>query len=309
MQSDRFLIIHNPHAGALQAEEQRVGSRSIIAEIRRALSVRHEWVETQGPGDATRIASHARDGFGAVVAVGGDGTVHEVIAGLMSIPRHLRPAVGVIPSGSGNDFAFAVGLPVSLRGALDLILRGNTRAVDIGRVEDDLGRRTYFDNSLGIGFDANVTMEAVGIRKLRCFARYFAATLKSIARHHTPFEVDMEIDRLRLHERALMITLGNGPREGGGFMTTPNSQVDDGAFELLLIKPVSRPMMLALLPKVMRGMHLESPSVYHRSFSTLQLTSRTPLCIHIDGEMFGDDTHLVRSLRVDLEPHAIRVLC
>lgn len=309
MQSDRFLIIHNSHAGALQAESERIGSRSVIAEIRRALSARHEWVETERPEDATRIASDARDKYAAVIAVGGDGTVHEVVAGLMTTPRHLRPALGVLPSGGGNDFAFAVGIPTDPRNALDRILRGTTRAVDIGRVEDDLGRRTYFDNSIGIGFDANVTLEAQHIRKLRGFSRYFAATLKTIARHNTPFEVELEMDRLRLHERALMLTIGNGPREGGGFMTTPNSQVDDGVFELLLVKPLSRPMMLALLPKVMRGVHLESPSVYHRSFSSLRVTSRTPLCIHIDGEMFGDDRREVRMLRVGLEPHAIRVLC
>ena len=306
---ERLYIIHNPTAGSQLAREERAGVRRVLDEMRRALQPRHEWVETRSPEDARMLARHAAaEGFRRVVAIGGDGTVHEVVNGLMSVPHHMRPKLGILPVGSGNDFAFALGLPTDLRQALDVILRGTSRAVDIGKIEDDLGRTEYFDNTIGIGFDAKVTEQAQKIKKLRGFSRYFAATLQTIAQHHVPFEVDLTIDRHRMNERVLMLTIGNGPREGGGFLTTPSSKVDDGVFELLMITPISRPRMLALLPKVLRGKHLESASVYHRTFSTMQVTSPTPLCIHTDGELFGDNTHVVKQLTITMEMRVLGVM-
>jgi diacylglycerol kinase (ATP) len=309
MSRDRILFIHNPTAGASGASAMRSNISAQLESIRKTVGAKHEWIET-GSGDEARDLTEdaSRRGIERIVAVGGDGTVHEVINGLMRLPLHKRPTLGVLAIGSGNDFAFACGAPADIHASLDAILRGNSKPVDIGRVEDNRGHTEYFDNTLGIGFDAYVTIEAKKIRKLQGFARYFAATLKTIARHHTPFEVELLLDRHRLHERALMITLGNGPREGGGFMTTPQSRIDDGKFEVLLIKPISRPMMLALLPKVLRGSHLSSPSVFCKSINTMSLSSKGPLCIHMDGEILADPTTDIRDLRITLEAHAIRVL-
>jgi diacylglycerol kinase family enzyme len=89
-----------------------------------------------------------------VVAVGGDGTVHEVINGLMQLPAEKRPRLGVVPLGSGNDFAHALGVPLQAQNALRQVFLGQPRRIDVGRLQDNLGRVEYFDNTVGLGFDA-----------------------------------------------------------------------------------------------------------------------------------------------------------
>ena len=299
---ETLFFIYNPQSS--RGEKVRD-----ILDLKRALGGRYPWAETKAPLEAAQIAANvARDGVQTIVAVGGDGTVHEIVNGIMSLPKETRPKLGILPVGSGNDFALAAGIRNNLSQALDVVLRGDSMPADIGSLEDDRGQQIFWDNSVGIGFDAKVSIRSKRFQALHGLPLYLASALLTLLRDHELLEIDMTIDMRRFSERLLMLTLGNGPREGGGFYTTPNSKIDDGKFEMLLVKPLSRLSMLALLPKVLRGTHLTSNAVFERPFSSLRLVSHQPLAIHADGEIFARPRDGVRGITVQLHRSAIRVI-
>ncbi|HWF44197.1 MAG TPA: diacylglycerol kinase family protein [Candidatus Kapabacteria bacterium] len=319
---DALFFIHNPQSShgenvrdvrglqraldTLARFKTKEGDSRIVGDTK---SAGYSWIETTGPLEGARIATNAaKDGVNTIVAVGGDGTVHEIINGIMSLPREVRPKLGILPTGSGNDFAYAAGIPNDLSKALDIVLRGHSTSIDIGTIEDDRGRSAFWDNSIGIGFDAKVSIQSKRFRALRGLPLYLVSTFLTLLRDHEVLDVDMTVDTHRFSEKLLMLTLGNGPREGGGFYTTPNSKIDDGNLEMLLVKPLSRFSMLMLLPKVLKGSHLKSNAVFERSFSSLRLRSKSPLAIHTDGEVFCTPKEGVRSITVELKRNALRVI-
>jgi diacylglycerol kinase (ATP) len=301
MSRPQLFFIHNPHSNHGERTED-------VRLLERTLNGRYPWQRTTAPGEAALIAREAAaSGAEAVIAVGGDGTVHEVINGLMSLPPSKRPKLGILPVGSGNDFAFAAGIPTDLQKALDVVLRANVITADVGSI--DLGRGvTYWNNTLGLGFDARVVVRSRRFQKLRGQTLYVVSSLLTLLREHEPFEIELTVDSHRFRERVLMLTLGNGPREGGGFFTTPNSQIDDGHFEMLLAKPVSRLAMLALLPRVLKGKHLSSSAFFTKSFTHLTLSSDKPLVIHADGEVLAVPASGVHKITIEIIPEALQII-
>lgn len=301
MSRPQLFFIHNPHS----KQGERIED---VAILERTLGGRFPWRETTRAGEAAEIAREAAlAGAEVVVAVGGDGTIHEIINGLMTIEHSQRPKLGILPIGGGNDFAYAAGIPSDLQQALDVILRGKTILADVGMIELE-GRRQHWNNTLGFGFDGRVVVRSRRFKRLRGKALYVVSTLLTLLLEHDVFEIELTVDTHRFRERVLMLTLGNGPREGGGFYTTPNSRIDDGRFEMLLAKPVPRLTMLTLLPKVLRGTHLGSSAFFERSFKTLSLVSRQPLVIHGDGEILAVADDNIRRVTVEVVPEAIRVM-
>ncbi len=295
-------FIYNPHSG-------RGVSSAKVREFRKSKGAQYDWAETTAPRDATRFALQAAlDGAETVVAVGGDGTVHEVINGLMAVPADVRPKLGVLPAGSGDDFAFAAGIPRDFDKGVEILFAGKNRFVDIGSLEDDHGRMEYWNNTIGIGFDARVTVRSRRYNMLKGVPMYLTATVMTLLRDHHQFDVELAFDGNRFAEPALMMTLANGPREGGGFYTTPKSEIDDGTFEMLFVKPLSRAQMLMLLPKVLKGTHMGSPAVFHHSFTSLSLTSKQPLVLHADGEILAVPGDNVHRLTVAMHRNALRVI-
>jgi YegS/Rv2252/BmrU family lipid kinase len=302
MSRPQLFFIHNPHS--------KHGERTeAVRLLERTLEGRFPWQRTTAPGEAALIAREAAaSGAEAIVAVGGDGTVHEIINGLMSLSPLDRPKLGILPVGGGNDFAFAARLPTDLQKALDVILRGRTMIADVGTI--DIGRGiTYWNNTLGLGFDARVVVRSRRFRSLKGRALYVMSSLATLLTEHEPFEIELALDTHRFRERVLMLTLGNGPREGGGFYTTPNSRIDDGHFEMLLAKPVSRLTMLAMLPRVLKGTHLSSSAFFTRTFARLTVSSNKPLVIHADGEILAVPASGVYKIAVEIIPEALQIIC
>jgi diacylglycerol kinase family enzyme len=152
----KVKLILNPMADMGNAWRVADDLRPIVAEYGHA-----DWSGTVYPTHATELARQAAlDGYDMVVALGGDGTVHEVVNGLMQVPEEKRPILGVVPLGSGNDFAHAVGVPDKADHALAHALHGEPSKVDVGLLVDEQGRREYFNNTLCIGFDAVVTIRS-----------------------------------------------------------------------------------------------------------------------------------------------------
>ena len=302
--SRKVKLILNPIADMGRAWKVAGDLRPIVAEYGNA-----DWSGTVYPGHASELARQAGEaGYDMVVAVGGDGTVHEVINGLMQTPARKRPILGVVPVGSGNDFAHMAGISLEPSAALWNALRGEPKTIDIGLLEDEHGRTEYFDNTLGIGFDAVVTIRSHKLPVVRGFLMYLTAVIQTIMLNFDPMGLHVETDEETWDLPTLMLTLCNGPREGGGFLVAPEAQPDDGLLHYATIRKVSRLMMFRLIPEVMNGTHGRFKQVRMGTCKKLTLTSDRPLYIHVDGEVYSGFGTNIRRLSVEVIPNALKVV-
>lgn len=304
MPAHRVKMIVNPNADLGRAWRTAADLRPLVEELGGA-----DWSGTVYPTHATELARQAgEEGYKLLLAVGGDGTVHEVVNGIMQLPPEKRPMLGVVPLGTGNDFAHAVGYTDDPAQALRQALTGQPRWIDIGRLQDDRGRVEYWDNAVGIGFDAIVTIRSRRFRLLRGFLVYLISVLQSII--FDPLAVPMQVatETESWSGEIMMLVLANGPREGGGFHVCPGASPQDGLFNYCSIHKVSRLMMLRLLPEVMRGTHAGFKPVRLGQFHQLSLAAQQSMVIHLDGEIYTSFGSAVRKLEVELIPQALQVV-
>ncbi len=302
----KVKLIFNPMADMGRAWRTANDLRPIAQEFKGELT----WSGTVYPSHAIELAKQAaEEGCDLVIAMGGDGTVHEVMNGLMQVPENKRPMMGIVPNGSGNDFAYSIGVTQKSTHALAHALQaGNIQAVDIGLLTDENGRREYFDNTLGIGFDAVVTIRSHKLPIVKGFLMYLTAVIQTILLNHNPAKVSIETESEKIQESVLMVTLCNGPREGGGFMLSPNSKNDDGKMEYVIVKKVSRAMMFRLVPEFMSGTHMRFKQIRMGEFKKFSLASDLPLYIHADGEIFTSFGSNLKKLSFEILPQALKVV-
>lgn len=302
----KVKLILNPMADMGRAWKTANALRPIAQEFKGELT----WSGTVYPTHAIELARQAaEEGYDMVIAMGGDGTVHEVMNGLMQVPADKRPILGVVPIGSGNDFAYSVGLTQRSAHALAHALKGESiQTVDIGQMTDEHGRKEYFDNTLGIGFDAVVTIRSHKLPIVKGFLMYLTAVIQTIILNHNPAQVKIETDTETWQSNTLMVTLCNGPREGGGFMLSPESRNTDGKMEYVIVNKVSRGMMFRLVPEFMKGTHMRFKQIRMGSFKTFSLTSDRPLYIHADGEIFTSFGSNLRKVSFEILPQALKVV-
>ena len=192
--------------------------------------------------------------------------------------------------------------------ALRQIFTGTTRAIDIGKVQDDIGRTEYWDNALGIGFDAKVTTHLRNYSYLQGFAAYFVAVMQTLMLQHEFPRLKIKSDQEERDEETFMLVLCNGPREGSNFLVGPEARIDDGVFHYAGIGPVSRMFMLRLIPEVINGTHGRFPQVRMGQFKRMEIQSDQPLIIHTDGEFFAGFGVDVKKLSVEILPGAIDIV-
>lgn len=252
---------------------------------------------TTGPGEAIGIAERAAAGYDGVVAVGGDGTVHEVVNGLMRAGG--RAALGVVPLGSGDDFAkLLANDPVSR------LSNGSSRPFDVGLISCGSGTR-YFANGMDIGFGAHGARNVARVpRFLTGFGAYLAALLLTMIRY-PQLRVRLQLDDAPPFELTTAMTaVMNGTTFGGSFRVCPGARPDDGWLDLLLVDAVSRLEILQLVPKILRGTHAGDPRLRLVRAARVAIESDIPLLVEADGEIaFQDATRL----EIRLLPAALRV--
>ncbi len=304
MASHRVKLIVNPNADLGRAWQAAADLRPIVEEYGGA-----DWSGTVFPTHATELAYQAaQEGYELVIAAGGDGTVHEVVNGLMRAAPESRPSLGVIPLGSGNDFAHAIGLDSRPENALRQVFNGQAHRVDIGRLVDGHNRIEYWDNTVGIGFDTTVTIRSRRFTWMRGFIIYLLAVVQTIILDHDSPQMQITTDRESWAQKTLMLVLCNGGREGGGFRIDPKARLDDGVFSYVSIDQVSRPMMFRLLPEVMKGTHARFRQVRTGQCLKLDVVSDRPLYIHTDGEIFSGFGMNVRQVSMEILPSALEVM-
>ena len=289
-------VILNPAAGRGAARR----AESVVARAFRAQGWAVDVVRTEGPGHGQELAAQAvRQGARHVVAVGGDGTVHDVANGLLR--NAADAALGVVPVGSGNDFAKLVGVyghdPVR---AVARLVTAGLRRFDAGRV---LGE--WFVNSVGFGFGPAVVQMRNRMPHLRGFLSYLVPIVQTFFRFEPPV-FDVAAPGFRERGYMMMIEVCNGTTAGGSYRFAPDADPADGKMDVCLIRRVSLPRFLLALPRIMRGTHVTMREV--AVIKTAKLVVRSPeqpLVVHVDGELREPG---VNECTVELERGRLNVL-
>ena len=297
-------VILNPVAG-------RGYGAKVEPELRRLLQAEgldFDLVRTARPWHAAELAEQAiGDDFETIVAAGGDGTTNEVVNGLMAASENgVSGTLGIIPVGSGSDFANTAGVPPDLQGACQRLANGRIRTMDVGRVTLPGQAPRYFDNTVNVGFGGAVTLEARKVKRLRGIALYLPVVLKVVFLYYKAPLVTIEYDEQELVMPAVMISVANGPREGGGFYVAPQAQPDDGLFDLCIVREVSRLAMLGLVPHFMTGTHVGREPITMARARRVTISSPDDLVAHMDGEVLCTDSHRIE---FEILPRRLRVRC
>jgi YegS/Rv2252/BmrU family lipid kinase len=289
----KIKVILNPIAG------KGAGSllKPEIETYLKGLGLEFDLTETEKIGHGIDLAQEAaRNKFDILVAAGGDGTVNEIINGLMHSKRkgHRPPALAVLPIGRGNDFAFGMGVPKLWRDAAQALVKAERHALDIGIAKSEYfpdGR--YFGNGVGIGFDAVVGFVAAK-SKLTGFMSYLVAAIKTIFLYFHAPTIKLELDDQTITQPCLMVSIMNGRRMGGTFMMAPDSKHDDGVFDLCIAGQVSRLGIFALIPHFMKGDQAGHKAVKTvRSRKVIATAVKGTLPAHADGETLCEEGHQV----------------
>ncbi|RPI04032.1 MAG: diacylglycerol kinase family lipid kinase [Ignavibacteriae bacterium] len=293
-------IILNPTAGrgrAAKIERPLVDylhSRGII----------HQLEKTKRPMDATVIAGQMCKEFDIIVAMGGDGTVNEVAAGILGSTASLA----IYPIGSGNDFNRLIGISSKMNLAIDSIISGTKKFIDIGRVviQNSIGSTSvkYFMNTLGVGIDAEIAKEAKRIKFLRGLPLYILAAMKAL-RKYPAHEYTIHTDGTVLKEKAYLICAGNGIYEGGGFKMLPDSNPFDARLNLCLIRKMSLWGAIPVIIKIIKGTHREHKLISMWETEQLSISSEHPFILHGDGEIFDENA---LDVTIDIIPSAINMV-
>ena len=300
----RTLLIANPAAhsghGAAGAEFARRFLDS-YASATNGYEVRL----TAGPGDATGIAADA-GGFDTVLALGGDGVIHEVVNGLMELSAERRPQLGVIPLGSGNDYARTLDMPRNdVEVAFSRLVRGRVRALEVGRVNG-----THFMQTLSFGLDAAIALDTTARRAADTAqegeALFVTSGIKLIARAGAGFPCTARFDDDDAVELStLVFAVQVGPSYGGGFQICPDADPGDGLLDVCYnVRRPALPHFLALFGLARWGRHTGSGAVRLRRFRHATIDFATEPPCQVDGEPLTG-THF----EVDVLPTALRVIC
>jgi len=303
-----YCIIVNPTAG-------KGAGKKAMPEIEahlKALDIKYDLILTEYPGHAIRLAAEAgANGYDTVVAVGGDGTVNEVINGLMKAANtdQLTSSLAVLPVGRGNDFSYGMGIPMDLESACKLLVNGQTRKIDIGLViGGDYPEGRYFGNGIGIGFDTIVGFEAAKLPSfISGIPAYLIAAVKTIFLFFDAPLLRIEIDDEVMEQPCLLVSVMNGKRMGGSFMFAPESASDDGLLNLCIAHQVSRLQVLGLFPKVMAGTQQDHAAIKMPTGKHIKVSALSgSLPVHADGETICKDGQY---LEVNVLKQQLQLVC
>lgn len=303
----RYKIILNPASGRGMGEK---AAPQIEGRLRDA-GLDFSLIRTERPWHAADLARQAvADGFDVVVVAGGDGTANEVLNGLMWAKREGlgEAAMGAICVGSGNDFAFGVNIPPGVEAGCRVLAQDHRRRIDVGLVTGGLypqGR--YFGNGVGIGFDAAVGFVAAKFKRFHGFLAYFVAALQTIFLYYRAPRVRLDYNGHSTLLPALMVSIMNGRRMGGGFMMAPQAEPNDGLFDLCIARQVSQLKILVMIPRFLQGTQAGDPAIQTDRTTHLVVTAlEGVLPAHADGETLCTEG---QELRAEILPEYLQIIC
>jgi len=278
-------FIYNPTAGRGRCERARRALEPLLDGAGRE----HRFHPTSARGDARRIAGDlTAQGEHDIVAMGGDGTIHEVLNGCAN-PARLR--LGIIPCGSGNDFAAAIGLPSKPEEALRLILDGAAKPTDY---LDCAGVRCI--NVLGAGIDVEILRLSYRARFLKGSLNYYVSLLRALLRFHN-IGMDIALNGRSSSHDGFLVCACNGRRIGGGIEICPDAVPDDGLMDVVLVNGLPRSRYPGALIRLKQRKILAQDYTLHERTDRLEARFGQPTTIQIDGELYDDLPFDVRVIK------------
>jgi len=275
----RYGIIVNPMAGSREMKgivdylKKRLGLNKLSCSI----------FHTEFPGHAKDIAEKISGNVDCIIVVGGDGTINEVVNGI--VERDSSVTVGIVPAGSGNDAVKGLNIPEDIRENIAAIFGGHTREVDVGKCND-----RYFLNIMGVGFDAAVGAK---MHQLRMRAKtkkgksfYNRALLHSIL-HYRSVPLKVEVDDQCFTERYFLVSIANGTTFGGEYIIAPMADMSDGYLRAVCISDISKIKFFLNLGKVKRGVKIQLPEVRYVRCTQMKISSVREIPAQVDGEYYS----------------------
>lgn len=274
------LIILNPYANRWKASKQKGPILDLCSEMGLSL----DYVETKAPLEAIEIARQAAlDGYRPIIAAGGDGTIGEVLNGLMASENaEALEAFGVIPLGTANDLINNLGHPKPLHEAIQIIKNGKTKRIDLGRVNG-----WVFANNSAVGLEPIVSQYNIQMTWSRGITRYLLAALRAIW-GKSVWNVTMEWDTGSYEGPMSLVSVGNGAVTGGLFHMAPGALLDDGALTFVHGYAPTRRQMLQLLPRAISGDYINDPAIHQHHTTKLRIETEPSTPLQTDGEVRAD---------------------
>ncbi len=275
-------VLLNPYSNRWNAKKRWSEAEDAL----RAAGVDFQLDVSEAPGAPAELAAKAvRHGFETVIVAGGDGTIGEVVNGLArgwDMKSGFPATLGLLPMGSANDFAFALGLPLELHEAARIIASGHTRLVDLGKCNE-----RFFINNSGAALEPYVTTKQERIQWIKGVARYLVAAVWAIL-DKPEWRGTVEWDSHQYRGLLSLISVGNGRRTGGFFMT-PHADAFDGKLTLAFGYRATRLGLFAALPRAFKegeGSYIELPGMREVHCDAAKIHLETPSPAHTDGVLF-----------------------
>jgi len=281
-------VIVNPVAGAGRTAKKWPQVKALLE----GSGLRFEHDMTEAPGHALELAKSAvKKGYQLVVSVGGDGTIHEIVNGLHDAGSMGDVLLSIISTGTGHDYIRTIGIPDDHIKACQCLTRPRKLTVDLGMVEyvsQGQAAKRLFVNFAGLGFDAEVvkatTLRFKALGALPSYLMGLLTTLVSYRGKQVTLKLDGEVE----DRKVCVVLMGNGKYGGGGMLSTPDADPQDGFFDVLIIDDLSKPDLLCSLPRIYRGTHLTHPKVKVRRVKEIEILPAEPMSLQADGELLGE---------------------
>lgn len=260
---------------------------------------------TSHHGEAIELARKAADkGMDLIVSIGGDGTVNEIVNGIMKSKNN--PSLGIIPLGWANDFIKSVNIPSDITQACQILVQGKIKKIDIGVINSQI----YFANICGVGFDAEVAQLAnqmkskhPNLRILSAFV-YVFATVKKLLSPFGYHNVKIKFNGQKIHSKILFIAISNGKFYGGRFKITPRAILDDGLLEICLVEEMGRFKYLSIIPKVFKGTHTSIKGISFYRAKEVVIESSEIILAQVSGEVIEGQ----KKFTITLLPKSLKLI-
>lgn len=274
---------------------------------KKGVKIEEAFTTLDGETNAGNLAKGAiKQGFNRIIFVGGDGLLNEGVNGIMEATGGFCPpdfAIGIIPTGAGNDFTKPLKIPRDTGEAFEVIKKDKVNLVDIGKVNE-----RFFVNVISFGFDAKINKLANDLKEKYQFlprkGSYLIAALKEIIIKIPLFEVQIKGDGIDFEGEVISVAVTNGSHYGAIFKIAPDALVDDGKFDICFIESVGKLRAFFDIYKIIKGTHASLPEVKMFKASSLEISSPNPLPYEMDGEVLEPK----KEYKIIILPKALRVL-
>ncbi len=284
---ETHVLIYNPNASKGKTTKTFEKVLSLFKQSNLNIKI----LKTKKKNDAKLFAEQATyEGYKNIIAVGGDGTVNEVLNGIMSASESWelndRPSLGIIPLGRGNDFCYTAKVPTDINKAVEAIINNKKEKIDIGVAISEDTVKKFFINGVGIGVEAAITFKASTYKKITGALSYICAAISTLIRYPKPMKVKLILDDKVETYESQQISIGNGKRMGNMFLMCPNAEINDGYLDLVWAnQKIPRSKIIPFAVKFLKGKQLESDKFFSTKFKEIFIESeQKDMTIHCDGE-------------------------